>query len=418
VAILDDSSRQINIIYNILIGKEATLGDISFKGNNKIATEHLQKLLTIKKGDCFKRKEINAASLALQNTGLLSTVETELTSELGSDGEVPIVFNISERAMRSIKAGANYSTDIGVGVNLGWEHRNFLGYGEKLTTALEIAAPKQAISAQFRKPFFLRDDQRLKLSSSLKREDSDAYQTTGINVSGGIERDIDNKWLVGVGAKYELSRIKDNVSSKDVALLSIPVFASQDKRDDVLDPSYGWTLRVDSTPFFDTINANTVFYKNKIGGTYYQKLPIANKPILALRANTGSIAGINTESVPATERFFAGGGGSIRGYGYQLAGPLDASNNPVGGRSFIETSVELRAKLTNEYGFVLFVDGGNVYDAAIPNFSDKMLFGAGIGVRYYTSFGPLRGDIAIPLDKRTGGVDAPYQLYFSIGQDF
>ncbi len=416
-AVINNTKHRVDIAYELVADAEAVIGDITFKGNASVATNYLQRLLSIKKGDCFRREKLNDARLALQKTGLLAKAEPMLPVAPEANGEVPIVFDVTERAQRSVKAGASYSTDVGPGVSTGWEHRNLFGEGEKLATTLSIATLKQTLDAQFEKPFFLRDDQTLKLGSTLEQQNSDAFNSTSLNLSAGIERELDNHWLAGTGAKYGFSQIKDQDSTEDVALLSSPLFASQDKRDNVLNPQSGWTFRVDAAPFLDTIDYKTTFLKSKIGGTYYQALPIANKPVLALRAQTGSILGIATDAVPATERFFSGGGGSIRGYGYQLAGPLDAQNDPLGGRSFIETSVELRMQLTEEYGLVTFIDGGNAYDSALPDFAGGMRFGAGLGFRYYTSFGPLRADIAIPLDKLPD-VDDPYQLYFSIGQAF
>jgi translocation and assembly module TamA len=416
-AVIDNLTHRVSITYQLVAGADATVGDIAFKGTTSIATNYLQRLLPIKKGDCFRRGKLNDARLALQKTGLLVKAYPMLPTAPEANGEVPIMFDVTERAKRSIKVGASYSTDVGPGVSAGWEHRNLFGEGEKLATTLSIATLKQTLDAQFEKPFFLRDDQTLKLGSTLEQQDSDAFKSTGLNLSAGIEHELGNHWLAGAGVKYGFNRIKDQDSTEDVALLSSPLFASQDKRDDVLNPQSGWTFRVDIAPFLDTIDYKTTFLKSKIGGTFYQPLRIANKPLLALRAQTGSILGIATDAVPATERFFAGGGGSIRGYGYQLAGPLDAQNDPLGGRSFIETSVELRMQLTEEYGLVTFIDGGNAYDSALPDFAGGMRFGAGLGFRYYTSFGPLRADIAIPLDKLPG-VDDPYQLYFSIGQAF
>ena len=113
-----------------------------------------------------------------------------------------------------------------------------------------------------------------------------------------------------------------------------------------------------------------------------------------------------------------GGGSSLRGYEYQLVGPIDKKNIPLGGRSFVEFSTELRVRINSDYGIVTFIDGGNVYNSTIPNFKNGIYWGIGVGLRYYTQFGPLRVDVAFPLRKRSTGIDKAYQLYFSIGQAF
>ncbi|HOQ89458.1 MAG TPA: BamA/TamA family outer membrane protein, partial [Candidatus Hydrogenedentes bacterium] len=138
---------------------------------------------------------------------------------------------------------------------------------------------------------------------------------------------------------------------------------------------------------------------------------------LAARLRAGIMVGEDFETVPADLRFYAGGGGSVRGYEYQTAGPLDRDEDPLGGRSLLETSVELRRRLTDKIGLVTFVDSGTVYRQGWPDFSEPLRVGAGIGVRYATPMGPLRLDLATPINRRDG-VDPAIQVYFGFGQAF
>jgi translocation and assembly module TamA len=415
-AILNHTAKKVEITYRIMAGQEATVGQIGFEGSQTVASDYLQKKAPIKKGDCFKRSKINDAQVALQRIGLLARAVPSLPDAPDQDGSVPVTFKVSDRAQRSIKAGTSYSTDIGPGITAGWEHRNLLGHGEKLSADLSVTPIKRALNGIYEKPYFWRDDQKLKLGTELKQQDSDAFTSTGITVSGSIERDLGNGWLAGVGSKYAVTRIDDLVSEQNVALLSFPVFISQDKRDDALNPSKGWTVRADTEPFFDTIDSSTIFLKNQLQGTYYHAISAPKGSVLAMRAASGNIMGISTNAVPATERFYTGGAGSVRGYAFQEAGPLDINSDPLGGRSYVETSIEMRFRIAEDYGFVTFIDGGNTFNATYPDFEDGLRWGAGVGARYYTDFGPLRADIAFPLDKRQR--DDAFQLYFSIGQAF
>ena len=125
--------------------------------------------------------------------------------------------------------------------------------------------------------------------------------------------------------------------------------------------------------------------------------------------------GGTVEEVPASRRFYAGGGGSVRGYAYQAIGPRYGDNTPVGGTSLFETSLELRQKIGERWGVVAFVDAGAVGAGDFPT-GDQFSAGVGVGVRYDLGFGPIRADIAIPLDQREG--DPAFQIYLSIGQSF
>ena len=103
--------------------------------------------------------------------------------------------------------------------------------------------------------------------------------------------------------------------------------------------------------------------------------------------------------------------------GYQLAGPVDEDDNPIGGRSLFEANAELRYRVTQSIGVVGFLDTGTVFDAILPDFSEDVFYGTGLGLRYITPIGPLRLDVGVPLNPRSG-VDDPYQVYVSIGQAF
>ena len=128
------------------------------------------------------------------------------------------------------------------------------------------------------------------------------------------------------------------------------------------------------------------------------------------------MAGAPRDRIPADERFYAGGGGSIRGYSYQSVGPL-VGGEPLGGRSLLELSLELRFKMTESIGVVTFLDGGNTFESEFPDFSESLVWGTGVGLRFYTSFGPFRLDVGFPLDRRDE-IDDAFQVYLSIGQAF
>lgn len=416
-AVLHRIEKTLDITYYVEAGPEVEIGDIRFTGQETLEPDYMARLVPLEQGQCFKRSKLNSAKVKLQKSSLLSVAKLKLPETAPEDGKVPVVFEVTEGAQRSVKAGVNYSTDIGPGFTAGWEHRNYFGRGEKVNADLSVSTIEQTLSLGFGKPYFLRDDQKLRLNATIEREDSDAFTTTGFTVGGNIERDLGNDWNAGVGVSYGFEQIKDQNSTENSAVLSFPLFTSADKRDDPLHSTKGWTLNAKTAPAIDTLGDGTSYVKSSAAGTFYQAVPIASEPVIALRAAGGAITGASTDDIPATKRFYSGGGGSIRGYGYQLAGPLDADGDPLGGRSFLEFSTEARFRVYDDYGFVAFVDGGSAFDSAYPDFEEDLLFGAGIGFRYFTDFGPLRADIAIPLDKREG-VDDSFQLYFSIGQAF
>ena len=130
----------------------------------------------------------------------------------------------------------------------------------------------------------------------------------------------------------------------------------------------------------------------------------------------GATSGAERDEIPADIRFYAGGGGSIRGYAYKSVGPRH-ENQPLGGRSVAGLSSELRMNVTDTMGFAAFVDGGGVFESSFPDFGETFRWGAGLGLRYLTPVGPLRLDIGVPLNRREG-IDNSFQVYVSLGQAF
>ena len=186
--------------------------------------------------------------------------------------------------------------------------------------------------------------------------------------------------------------------------------------DDLLDPTRGGRLFLQVMPFYDIMGSDSNFIKGYTSYRHY--VPIMKKPMLTLagKVSIGVIEGKGLESIPADERFYAGGGGSIRGYAYQSVGPMVAGD-PIGGRSLIELSAELRIKFTDHLGLVGFLDGGSAFADTIPDSSQDLRWGTGMGLRYFTPIGPLRLDVAVPLNRRSG-IDDNFQIYISLGQAF
>ena len=149
--------------------------------------------------------------------------------------------------------------------------------------------------------------------------------------------------------------------------------------------------------------------------TYYS-VDEDGKYILAGRVGLGAGGGATILDIPDNRRFFAGGGGSVRGYAYRSLSPLGANGQPMGGESLFEASVEARIKITDSIGLVPFVDSGMAYASSFPNFQQDMRYAFGLGLRYYTGFGPIRFDVAAPVGRRPG--EQPVAFYIGIGQAF
>ncbi len=418
-AIINHIDNQVAITFIIDAGPTATIEKVTFTGLKTINTNYARKVVGLKSGQCFKTSYITKSRGLLQKSGLFSSATPAIPKITNTDGSVPITFHLTERKPRSLKAGVVYGTDLGVGAKLGWEHRNLFGSGEKIDTSLSGNKKEQQLNIDYTEPFYKRDDQTLKLALTFESQKSRAFDSKEGSISGFIERDFSKKWTGGFGSRLSQAKIKKVREGKGqhFSLLSTPIFLTNDTRNNILDPRKGYELKMTASPFFGLRSTEKPFFKTQFSASTYFIVPIKSKPVFAVRAATGSILGVQTVRIPHTERFFVGGSNSLRGYAYQLAGDIDNKKRPTGGRSFLETSIELRLGFNDSIGVVGFLDSGFAYKSLMPQYDQKLLHGAGFGIRYITDFGPIRVDIGFPL-KRRKFIDSAFQLYFGIGQTF
>ena len=421
---IDHQKKTLDVSFKVVPGPEASFGMLRYEGLESVSRKHMDQYTNIKRGECFRREKLTQARLALRKSGLFTGVLVHVGESVSEQGEVDIIWEVTERPHRTIKLGLNYSSDLGLGLNAGWEHRNLFSHSEKLSTSLSLAEFSRSLDAELSRPFFIREDQTLKLGIDLDEENSEAFESFEVTLSASVERELNKNWLAGIGAKYGLSHVEDKVQEEveDFALLRFPMYGAWDSRDNLLNPKSGSVVRMEIAPYIDTLDDDIAFTRVELKSSYYYGFSwFGNKTsVFAMRAALGGIAGDETLTIPATERYYIGGGGSVRGYDYQSVGLLDENQDPVGGRSYFETSLEMRLPIYQQYGLVTFVDGGALFDKTTPNVDpthDDMQWGAGLGLRYYTAFGPLRLDVAAPLDRRED-IDDQYQIYISVGEAF
>ncbi len=413
--IIDVSSHQGRVTLYITAGPRYVFGETRI-GNPDGRTDpgYVRELSTMREGAIYDRSEVDRTVEALRGTGLFSGIS--VTSADAQDGALPQQIELSERAPRTVRLGAKWSTSEGAGVRGSWEHRNLFGRAERITLGLSIAQIEQSATADFRKPNFLRPDQSLLASAEIAHEENDAYRENRIKAGVSLERILGRWWTGSLGTTFQITETEDINGRITYQLIGIPALLRYNNTDDVLDPREGLRATLGATPYFGASDQNaTTFTRLEAAGSTY--IGLTDELVLALRGRYGLIAADDTTDVPGSTRFYAGGGGSVRGYGYQMAGPLDRTGDPEGGRSVLEASVETRYRLTETIGAVVFVDGGQAFSNLAPSLNDSLLWGTGAGIRYYTPIGPVRFDVAVPLNKRRN-VDDAFQIYVSLGQAF
>jgi translocation and assembly module TamA len=244
----------------------------------------------------------------------------------------------------------------------------------------------------------------------------DNYSADTITADAGYAYELSDYDTAAAGARvsYE-SSTTDAFGDQQFLTFSVPLEYVRDTRDNKLDPTNGYKATIDAQPSYEALGG-TIFTSLEGSISGYKGVGADDNVIFAGKLAAGSLFGANDISdIPTTRRFFAGGGGSVRGYAYQEITAYNAQGQALGGRSYATASLEARVKITKTIGLVPFVDAGSVTDSTFPDFSDIRL-GAGIGLRYATPFGPIRIDVAMPLNKYKDG--AAYGIYAGIGQAF
>lgn len=418
---VDHQARKGFLTFHLAPSQNVLFGNPYITGAEGVARGLLNRQLSFKEGDCFNRTAIEQTRIALLNTNLLTKVEPIIKPPIA--GEVVVGYRVIERSHRTLKAGIGYNTDTETNLLLGWQHRNFFGAGQKFDAQLDLSNIEQSVISELTVPHFLRDKQTLILKGELSKERPSAYEALQGNLSAIVSRPLKKHFSASVGAALELSRVEKDGIAEDYNLASLPVGLAYNKTDSVFNPTEGVALSIKVAPYLNLYQTGIRFVESSIlASAYYTPKQGSLKPTFAARLAAGTIIDASLGEVPADHRFYVGGGGSVRGYQYQSLGQLN-QGAPIGGLSFSEVSLELRLRFGENWGAVLFGDGGYAFAEKTPQLFTNYLWSAGIGLRYFTSFAPIRLDIAKPLDSRTDPstqtrIDDPFQIYINIGQAF
>ena len=415
-AVVDYALGTMSVTVQADAGPPADFGPTRFVGLERVEEDYLQEILPWRSGERFDQRQVDAARLRLARTALFDSVVFEPAEALDDQGRLPMTIRVVEADHRSIGAGVSFSTDLGPGGEAFWEHRNLLGRNEQLRLALRGSTVEQGTDAEFRKPRFLAPGQSLLGSLALVQSDTDAFEQTSVRAFAGLERSIAAIWTVNAGVSAEFADLEDEDGQRTFIIYDAPLGIARDGSDDLLNPTRGTKLGLSVTPAVGTLEENVFFVTTNLTGSAYLKLDEAARVILAARGRIGSVVGEATDILPANRRLYAGGGGSVRGFAFQEVGPLDDDDDPLGGRSVIELGGEVRLRVTEDIGVVPFVEGGIVGDTPLPDFEERFLWAIGLGLRYFTAVGPLRLDVAFPVNGRDS--DDFFQFYVSLGQAF
>jgi translocation and assembly module TamA len=414
---LDPDKKLLNAEVTLDPGYYALMGPLVVEGDGAVETAYIENLVTWQVGEVWDQRLLDRFVDAMFQTGLFKTVDPVIGEE-DDYGHRPILVTLSATPFKTVSGSVNFDSDFGPGIILSWEHRNFTARGDRLRLEFPAWADLIQFGASYVRPYFLSPKQNLLLDFSAIHERAQAYALTAVSAAGGIERQL-TRHLSGLfQLSLEAGRLEeDDKPQSEYTIYGLPSALSWDFSDDYLNPTKGSRVKISVEPYTGTYFDSFNVIKSRLDASHYFPITDAGRLVFAVRGAAGGIWGAERTSLPATLRFYGGGGGSMRGYEYQSVGPRNDRDEPDGGGAMAEVSGEVRVRFGESLGATVFVDGGMVYDR--PDFDkigQSFLWGGGLGFRYYTPIGPFRLDLATPLTPRKD--DNPLQFYLSLGQSF
>ncbi|MFZ1992287.1 MAG: autotransporter assembly complex family protein [Alphaproteobacteria bacterium] len=395
-------------------GMLASFGPTVWPDELRTRKDYLDTFVPWKQGERFDMDRAAQLRDDLVDTGLFTVVDVQPGTP-DAEGKTPVDLTLAERKPRTFAAGLTYSTNFGVGGQTSWQHRNLFRRGQLLGADLNLSQVTQSAKLQYKDPRVLRKTDLL-ISTTLQNEttpfDAATWDST-VELDYHFTRHLTGK----AGTELFFSQSEDTFGHHKSVLIGFPVGVAYNNVNNVLNPTKGLNTAATFVPYLGASDGALSFSQLEATASYHLPFDRNNEWVGALWGKLGASLGAGVAAIPADKRYYAGGAGSVRAYGYRLIGPTDSQNQPIGGRSVLEGGGEFRFPVTDGFGGVVFLEGGAVSPQGLFTFDEGIRYGAGFGVRYYTAIGPVRADFALPLNPRSG-IDDAVQFYISLGQAF
>lgn len=419
---VDHRSMDADMTVAIDPGGRRTIGRVILESDELFGVEHItDDIARFKTGDIYDEREIEDLRRALIATGLVASARVRPVPG-ATEGTADIEIKLTPGKLRTIAGEIGYGTGEGFRAEVSWQHRNLVKPEGGFTARAVAGTQEQLLSTTLRFNNWHRRDQVLTFQAAASNLNRSAYDAKTFQLSGTLERQTNfifqKKWTYSFGVELIATDERDTYGPnadprrRTFFIGALPASLYYDGTDNFLDPQSGFRLGGRISPEV-SLQGNVFSYvRLQLDASGYY--PAMDNLVIAGRVRVGSILGSDSDRIAPSRRFYAGGGGSVRGYGYQDIGPRDLNNDPIGGSSLTEFSLEARYRMGN-IGIVPFIDAGNIGTGALPGIDD-LRFGAGLGFRYYSNFGPIRIDIGTPLNRQPG--DPRIAVYVSLGQAF
>ena len=418
---LPASASSLSAEITLAPGPRLRFGELIAQGASRVRPERIRAIAGLPSGAVYTPEAVARAGERLRETGAFRSVVMEEAEEIRPGEQIDIIARLVDARPRRIGLGAEIASFEGITISGFWLHRNLFGGAERLRIDAEIGGiggnsggHDYRLSTRFERPATLTPDTDLILDARAQDLDEPGYGERSLRVGAGLKHRFNERLSGEATLDYQHSEITDALGPRNLEHLFLPVSLTRDTRDDRLDARRGTYFSAELTPFAG-LNNGALGARTHLDMRAYLRVAGREGLVFATRAQIGNILGASLAGLPPEMMFFSGGAGTVRGHGYQSLGVVLAPGVKLGGRSFAAVSAELRAALRGPWSVVGFADAGFVGRDSDWDDPGNTHAGAGLGLRYETGLGPIRVDLATPLDSDAG---RRFELYIGIGQAF
>ena len=419
--VADHPNRTIRADLTLDPGPRLRFGPLVILNESDVRRERILDIAGLPEGEVFSAEEIRLSTERLRRTGAFSAVALSEAEEIGPGDTLAINAQTTDAVKRRLGFGAELSTLEGLTVSAFWLHRNLLGGAERLRFDAEISGiggssggTDYTLGGRFERPATFNEDTDFYALALLEQLDEVSYFSRQLDLEVGIERIASPERTYTLGVGLRTAKTRDVFGENSYTLLTLPLSAEFDYRDNRLDAKQGYYLKANVLPFV-AISGSDNGVRSFVDGRVYKTFGAARPVTFALRGQLGSVYGPDLSRAPADYLFYSGGGGTVRGQEYQSLG-VPVGDETTGGRSFVGLSTEVRVGVSDNIGIVGFADAGYIGEEQFYDGTGTWHSGAGLGLRYNTAIGPIRLDVAVPLSGPD--TDENFQVYIGIGQSF
>jgi translocation and assembly module TamA len=450
IAYEDQTEPVLDVSFKVEAGARVNIGQIKLNGLKRLHESFVWRRLLLHAGEPYSPSRLERARTDLLTLGVFSSVTVRPATQLDAHGQLPVSFELVERARHAINLNAAYSSDLGGSFGATWTDRNLLGEAEQLTlsaNAINLGGNATTgvgynLSAQLLKPDVWERDQSVQFGIAALKQDLIAYDQTALTATMILNRKLSSVWRVSIGLSLEQEKILEQglppcepaplpdtdppvcpTIGTDYTLFAIPITTKYDSTDltnPLDDALHGMRASLSVTPTESLGNGHATFVIIQGSVSTYLDLERfgwspSGRSVIALRALGGLAEGAGELSLPPDQRFYAGGSATVRGFQYQSVGPQFPDGNPIGGTAIEAASAEFRQRFGQNFGGAVFLDAGEVTATTRP-LQGTLSVGYGFGLRYYTPIGPIRLDFALPSTRPANG--SAFEIYVGLGQVF